>query len=102
MSDDKIEKLETPSEQSSSKTPATTKKRKIKGSNRLAKWFREMRSELKKVVWPTPKQIVNNTFVALTVMTCAAILIWALDFAAGEIFIAIIRYVPLIPQLFGG
>ena len=23
---------------------------------RIARWFREMKSELKKVVWPTPKQ----------------------------------------------
>jgi len=97
MSEEKIEKLETP-EQTSSKTPATTKKRRVKGSNRFAKWFREMRSELKKVVWPTPKQIVNNTFVALTVMTCAAILIWALDLAAGEIFVAIITYIPRLIQ----
>ena len=100
MSDDNIEKLETPSDQTS-KTPATSKKRKqkVKGSNRLAKWFREMRSELKKVVWPTPKQIVNNTIVALTVMACAAVVIWALDLAAGEIFIAIITFVP---RLLGG
>jgi len=93
MPEEKIEKLETP-DQTDSKAIATTKKRKVKGSNRLARWFREMRSELKKVVWPTPKQIVNNTFVALTVMTCAAIVIWALDLAAGEIFVAIITYIP--------
>ena len=28
---------------------------------RTKKWFREMRSELKKVVWPTPKQWSKNT-----------------------------------------
>ena len=97
MSDDKIEKLETPNP-SDTKAPATTKKRKVKGSNRIARWFREMRSELKKVVWPTPKQITNNTFVALTVMACAAVLIWVLDLIAGEIFIAIIRYIPRLIQ----
>jgi len=90
---DKIEKLDTPDE-STTKTPAPSKKRKVKGSNRILKWFREMRSELKKVVWPTPKQIVNNTFVALTVMACAAVVIWALDLAAGEIFVALITYIP--------
>ena len=97
MPEDKIEKLDTPN-QTDSKPSASTKKRKIKGSNRIAKWFREMRSELKKVVWPTPKQIVNNTFVALTVMTCAAILIWALDLVSGEIFIAIVTYIPRLIQ----
>jgi preprotein translocase subunit SecE len=96
MPEDKIEKLDTP-EQTSTKAPSSSK-RKIRGSNRFAKWFREMRSELKKVVWPTPKQIVNNTFVALTVMACAAVVIWALDLAAGEIFVAIIRYIPRIIQ----
>jgi preprotein translocase subunit SecE len=45
----------------------------------IAKWFREMKSELKKVVWPTPKQILNNTLVALVVMIAAAIVLWAFD-----------------------
>jgi len=64
-------------------------KAKVKGSNRIAKWFREMRSELKKVVWPTPKQIVNNTLVSLSVMVAAAIVIWALDQIGSQIFQAI-------------
>jgi len=100
MPEDKIEKLDTP-EQTDSKpstSSASSKKRKVKGSNRIFRWFREMRSELKKVVWPTPKQIVNNTFVALTVMACAAVLIWALDLVSGEIFVAIITYIPRLIQ----
>ena len=97
MADDKIEKLDTP-DQADTKSSPTTKKRRIKGSNRIIKWFREMRSELKKVVWPTPKQIVNNTFVALTVMACAAILIWALDEIASRIFMTIITYIPRLGQ----
>jgi len=92
MSEEKIEKTE----QSGSKPVA---KRKIKGKNRIARWFREMRSELKKVVWPTPKQIVNNTFVALTVMAVAAVVIAGIDYAGAQIFQAIRVYVP---RLFGG
>ena len=83
MSEEKLEKTE----QTGSKV---SEKRKIKGKNRFVKWFREMRSELKKVVWPTPKQIVNNTIVALTVMACAAVAIWALDQVGLQIFQAII------------
>ena len=81
MAEEKLEKT-------NQKAPAKKKKR-VKGSNRLARWFREMRSELKKVVWPTPKQIVNNTIVSLTVMVAAAIVIWAIDQAGGQIFQAI-------------
>ena len=96
MSNDKnIEKLETPSEATTASSSKPAKK-KVKGSNRIAKWFREMRSELKKVVWPTPKQIVNNTVVSLVVMAVSAVAIWALDWAASEIFLAIVRYVPRI------
>ena len=64
-------------------------KRRVKGSNRFAKWFREMRSELKKVVWPTPKQILNNTLVSLSVMAVSAVAIWAIDQVGGQIFQAI-------------
>jgi len=77
-------------EQAVSKTPAKKKvKARVKGKNRFAKWFREMRSELKKVVWPTPKQILNNTLISLSVMAVAAVVIWALDQVGGQIFQAI-------------
>ena len=85
MTDEKKNKL-SKTEQAGSKTPA---KKKVKGRNRFARWFREWRSELKKVVWPTPKQVVNNTFVALTVMSIAAVVIWGIDYAGSQIFQAI-------------
>ena len=75
-------------EQANPKAP-TKKKKRAKGSNRFIRWFREMRSELKKVVWPTPKQILNNTIVSLSVMVAAAVVIWAIDQAGGQIFQAI-------------
>ena len=28
---------------------------------KVSKYFRELRSELKKVVWPTPQQVLKNT-----------------------------------------
>ena len=46
---------------------------------RIAKWFREMKSELKKVIWPTPKQLAKNTGVSLAVMVASAIVIWGFD-----------------------
>jgi preprotein translocase subunit SecE len=87
MSDEKLEKTESADAGSPSKAPV---KKKVRRKNRLTKWFREMRSELKKVVWPTPKQIVNNTAVALVVMAASSVAIWALDFAGSEIFRALI------------
>ena len=92
MSEENIEKVEKTgkTDKPVAKTPATPPKKKARGSNRIGKWFREMRSELNKVVWPTPKQIVNNTIVALCVMGAAAVAVWALDQVGIQIFQAII------------
>ena len=64
--------------------------KKLSFTKRVAKWWREMKSELKKVVWPTKKQIVNNTIVALVVMIVAAIVIWGFDEIAQLIIRALV------------
>lgn len=46
---------------------------------RIAKWFREMRSELKKVIWPTPKALVKNSLVSLGMMLASAVVLWGFD-----------------------
>ena len=46
---------------------------------RIGKWFREMKSELKKVVWPNAKTLRNNTLIALGMMVISAVLIWGFD-----------------------
>ena len=72
-------------------TNAVKKENKKLGfGKRVAKWFREMKSELKKVVWPTRKQIVNNTAVALVVMVLSAVVIWGFDELAQMIVKAVI------------
>ncbi len=50
-----------------------------RATKRTARWFREMKSELKKVVWPTRKQTINNVIVAVVVMVLAGVVIWAFD-----------------------
>ena len=50
---------------------------------RLKKFARETRSELKKVVYPTPKQIVNNTLVVLLCVLVVGIFVWVLDAVGG-------------------
>ena len=57
---------------------------------RVQKWFREMRSELKKVIWPTPKDTAKQTGVALVVMVISAIGIWVFDEVAQLIVKAVI------------
>ena len=52
---------------------------KLPFGKRVSKWFREMRSEARKVIWPTPKQVVNNTGVALGMMIVSALVLWGFD-----------------------
>ena len=56
---------------------AEESKKKSRGS-----WFREMKSELKKVVWPNKKTVMKNTG---TVLLCSLVIgacIWIFDFVA--------------------
>ena len=46
---------------------------------RIGKWFREMKSELKKVIWPNAKTLTNNTLIALGMMVISAVLVWGFD-----------------------
>ena len=46
---------------------------------RVAKWFREMRSELKKVIWPNGKTLFNNTEISVGVMLASAVVLWGFD-----------------------
>ena len=49
----------------------------------IGRWFREMRSELKKVVWPTPAKVTKNT---ITVILCSlgiGVFIWIFDSVAA-------------------
>ena len=57
---------------------------------RIARWFREMKSELKKVVWPTPKQTINNTVIVIVCVIVVGIFIWIFDALASGIIAAII------------
>ena len=46
---------------------------------RISRTMREMKSELKKVIWPTKKQTINNALVAGAVIVAAAIVLWGFD-----------------------
>ena len=47
----------------------------------IARYFRELRSELKKVVWSTPKQVAKNTLVVIACVLVVGVFIWLFDLA---------------------
>ncbi len=49
----------------------------------VCKYFRELRSELKKVVWPTPQQVGKNTLVVVASVVIVGAFIWLFDFVSN-------------------
>jgi preprotein translocase subunit SecE len=50
---------------------------------KIVKFFRDTKSEMKKVVWPSKKQVLNNTIVVLVVVLVSFVVIFALDSLFG-------------------
>ncbi|MDP4109568.1 MAG: preprotein translocase subunit SecE [Bacillota bacterium] len=46
----------------------------------IQKWFRELRAEIKKIVWSTRKQVINNTVIVIFAVLLVGVFVWALDF----------------------
>ena len=57
----------------------------------IAKYFREMKSELKKVVWPSRKTVIRNTLVVILVVLVIGVLIWVFDWLAAAVIRALIN-----------
>ena len=52
---------------------------------RVGKWLKDMKSELKKVVWPSKADVKTNTIVVLVTVAIAAVVMIALDAIFGGI-----------------
>ncbi len=50
-----------------------------KKQNRIVKFFKEVKSEMKKVVWPSRKQVVNNTLIVIAVVVIVGVVIAIFD-----------------------
>ena len=85
------EKLQqTSKEDKAAKSKKDAKKSKPRVFARIGKWFKDMKAELKKVVWPTGKQTVNNTVVVIVCCIVVGICIWVFDALAGGVISALL------------
>ena len=66
---------------------------KLSFGKRVSKWWREMKSELKKVIWPTPKTLRNNVFISVGMMLASAIVIGAFDKLATMLVQALLNLI---------
>ena len=57
---------------------------------KVCKYFRELRSELKKVVWSTPQQVLKNTLIVIACVLVVGVFVWLFDFVANVSITALI------------
>lgn len=56
---------------------------------RARNFLREVISELKKVIWPTQRQLINYTIIVLVFVVIVALIIAAFDFGFTQITLRI-------------
>ncbi len=59
----------------------TNKENNNKDNKNKKSFFKGLKAELKKVIWPTPKQLLNNTVAVITIVLITAIIVFVLDLA---------------------
>lgn len=66
-----------------SNTENTTKSNKVNKKagffSKSVRYFKELKSETKKLVWPTKNQVINNTIVVITMLIIVGLFVWGLD-----------------------
>ena len=81
---EKMEQTQAASEKApkAQKDKKSEKKSKPSTFDRIGRWLRELKSELKKVQWPSKKQTMNNTVIVIACVIVVGIFIWIFDFVA--------------------
>ena len=69
----------------------TTAKKKDKKPNRIARWVKDLRGELRKVTWPTGKDTMKNVGTVILCVLIVGVFIWVFDFLARQVVEALLN-----------
>ena len=58
----------------------------VKQKKSLIRFFREAKSELKKVTWPSKEQLAHNTLIILVFIIIVTVILSVLDLGFGKLF----------------
>ena len=68
------------------------KKKKGPGKlDRVKKWFKDLKGELKKVTWPSMKSVVKNVGVVIMCVLLVGVCIWVFDWLARMVVDALLQ-----------
>ena len=74
--------------QKKAKTPA---KKKDKKPNRILRWLKDMKGEMKKVTWPSGKDTLRNVLVVVVCVIVVGVCIGVFDFVAKHVVEALLK-----------
>lgn len=63
----------------------------VKDTNGIMRFLRKAKSELKKVTWPTRRELIAHTIVVFIAVVLSAILIWVIDSIFAGLFQLILQ-----------
>ena len=55
------------------------KEKKVKQNKEKRHFLKDVKAELKKVIWPTPKQLFNNTVAVIAIVVIVGVIVFLLD-----------------------
>jgi len=67
-----------------SKTSDRSATRRTNPLSRLIRFFREVVAELRKVIWPTRKELISYTTVVIVFVSIMITIVWLLDYGFAK------------------
>ncbi len=71
------------------------KKKKPNIFSRVAKFFREIKSEVKKVTWPSVSTVFKNSGITLVMIIVVGLFVFVLDFGLNKLLGLIMEVAPI-------
>ena len=90
---EKRDNAATPKESVSSdkKAKDAKKKKDAKKPNRVLRWLKDLKGELKKVTWPSLKDVVKNVGIVIACVLIVGVCIWVFDYLAHAVVGALLN-----------
>ena len=82
------ESVTSPAKAKKAKTPD---KKKDKKPNRVLRWLKDLRGELKKVTWPSAKDTAKNVAVVIVCVLVVGVMIWIFDWVVKLVVEALLN-----------
>ena len=78
-------------ESAGSEKKAKAPKKKEKKPNPVLRWFKDLRGELKKVTWPSAKDVIKNVGIVIVCVLVVGVCIWVFDYLAHAVVGALLE-----------